>query len=162
MPERAVGDLTTTVTLTNGAPQGATRPAYIFGPGPTAVPLPAGVVRSLVTLYVPFGTSLVETSGGPPVEPATSGTEGGRPYVSFIVDVPAGQSRSVVLSLRTAPSPGAAHALVVVPSPRIRPTTLELAVATDAGDMSGSVELDATWVFVAGRTADRAAAPAFR
>jgi hypothetical protein len=162
LSEGAVGDLTATVTLTNTAPQGATQPSYVFGPGPTEVPLPAGVLRSVVTLYLPFGTSLVEAAGDATVDPATSGTEDGRPFVSFVVDVPAGATRSVALRLQTAPKPSAGYSFVVIPSPRIRPTVVEVAVATDAGDLAGAVEMNTAWVFVAGSQPFRATAPAFR
>ncbi|MFL6206858.1 MAG: DUF4012 domain-containing protein [Acidimicrobiales bacterium] len=162
MADGAVGDLTATVALANRAPAGATQPPYVFGPGPTAVPLPPGVLRSVVTLYVPFGTTLVKASGDATVEPATSGTEAGRPYVSFVVDVPAEASRTVALELRTPPKPTAGYAFLVLPSPRVRPTGLDVAVATDAGDLDGSVELDRPWVFAAGRAPAPSTAPAFR
>jgi hypothetical protein len=162
MEDGAIGDLTATVTLANGASAGATQPPYVFGPGPTAVRLGPGVLRSVVTLYVPFGTTLVEPSGDATVDPVSSGTEAGRPYVSFVVDVPAGGTRTVALVLRTPPKPTAGYSFVVLPSPRVRPTALDVQVATDAGDLTGAVELDRPWVFVADRAPLPATAPAFR
>jgi hypothetical protein len=157
-----VGDLRATVVLSNTAPVGATSPAYVFGPGPTSVSLPAGVLRSVVTLYLPFGTSVDGSSGGPLVEPVVSGTEAGRPFVSFTVDVPAGAERQVDISLTTAPRPTSGYSFLVIPSPRVRPTTLGVDVSTDAGTVRGAVELQAPWVFEAGRTPYIAKAPAFR
>ncbi len=157
-----IGELQAEVVLHNDAPADATQPAYVYGPGPTAVPLPAGVLRSLVTLYLPFGTSLEGSTGDAVVGPVTSGTEAGRPFASFTVDVPAGATRRVALALRTAPKPTADHAFVVVPSPRVRPTLVAVQVGTDAGDIAGSVELVSTWAFVAGRAPAEVVPPAFR
>jgi len=162
MSEGAVGDLTATVALTNAAPAGVTQPSYVFGPGPTDVTLPAGVLRSVVTLYLPFGTSFVESSGAPTVEAPVSGTEAGRPYVSFVVDVPAGDERTVALSLHTAPRPVEGYSFLAVPSPRVRPTTLRVDLATPAGDLEGTVEVDQTWAFVVGQPPFQSTAPAFR
>lgn len=158
----AIGALEAEVVLHNGAPVGVTQPAYVYGPGPTAVPLPAGVIRSLVTLYLPFGTSVEASSGDPLVGPVTSGTEAGRPFATFTVDLPAGASRAVTISLRTAPKPGADQGFLVVPSPRVRPTSVQVQVATGAGDLAGSVELDRTWAFVAGRAPTEVVPAAFR
>lgn len=162
-PPGALGALEAEVTLTNTGPPGALDPAYVFGPGPTAVPLPAGVIRSLVTLYLPLGSSLERASGDVTVEPATSGTEGGRPYASFIVDVPAGQERSVVLSLRLAPRPPGPYSIDLVPSPRVRPTRVRVDVrAGDDEEVVGSVTADRWWRFSTEGAPEAVPAPAHR
>ncbi len=161
LPDGDVGTVDAEVVLTNTAPAGARRPTYIFGPGPTDVTLGAGVLRSLVTLYLPLGTSVEGVSGATLVEPAVSGTEAGRPYTSFTVDVPAGASRSVVLRLRMAPRPVGQQSLTVVPSPRVRPTALSVDIAAGAGALAGAVELDRTWTFVPGREPAQVKAAAY-
>jgi len=157
-----VGAIEAEVVLTNTAPVDARRPVYIFGPGPTDTPLRAGVARSLVTLYLPLGSSLEGVSGAALVQPAVSGTEAGRPFVSFTVDVGAGDAQSVTLQLRTAPSPAGEEALTVVPSPRVRPTTLRVDIATAGGTLRGDVELDRQWAFAPGADPVQVKAPAFR
>jgi hypothetical protein len=156
------GELEAEVVLRNAAPAGATDPTYIFGPGPTANPLPAGVVRSLVTLYLPVGSGLEDVSGATLVEPAVSGTEAGRPFASFTVDVPAGETRSVVLRLVTAPQRAGGPELVAIPTPRVRPTTLSVDIATSAGVLRGDVELNRRWAFAPGSDPTPVLAPAFR
>lgn len=150
-PSGAIGSATAEITLTNDAPVGATQPASIFGPGPGATPQPAGVLRSVVTLYVPLGTSLEDVGGADLVEDAVSGTEAGRPFVSFIVDTPAGESRSVTLDLALAPRGEEPAPLVFVPSPRVRPTTVRVDLEGTGYGLSGDVVLDGVWL-----------APAFR
>jgi hypothetical protein len=160
LSESSLGELRAEVTLRNTAPAGATQPRYVFGPGPVATRLAPGVLRSLVTLYLPFGTTLTGASGDALVEPAGDGTEADRPYATFTVDVPAGEARTVVLDLATPPR--AEAPLVVVPSATIRPTTLVLDVAAPGGTLAGSVELDRTWTFLAGGEPTPVPAPAFR
>lgn len=162
IPDGALGALQAEVVLTNTATPGATGPAYIFGPGPTATPLTAGLLRSLVTLYVPFGTSLEGVSGAALVQPAVSGTEAGRPFVSFTVDVPAGESRTVGLVLQTAPRAADGYSFIVVPSPRVRSTTVSVDITTGAGAVAGDVELNRQWTFTAGAEPAQVEAPAFR
>ena len=159
LPDADSGSLDAEVVLTNTAPAAETEPAYIFGPGPITTPLRAGVLRSLVTLYMPVGTSLDGASGAVLVQPPVSGTEAGRPYASFTVDVPAGESRSVVLSLRTAPSPPGGQSFVVVPSPRVRPTTFSAEISTGGERLRGAVALDRRWVFVPGTNRLRSMPP---
>lgn len=158
----AVGTVSATVTLTNSAPRDDLEPAYVFGPGPTEFDLPAGVARSLTTLYLPLGTSLSGTSGDILVEPPASGTEAGRPYVAFTVDVPASEARTVVLELQLAPISAAPYVLDVVPSPRVRPTTVRMDIATDAGPVRGEVVLDRRWRFRSDAEPRPVVAPAFR
>ncbi|MGV3760816.1 MAG: DUF4012 domain-containing protein, partial [Actinomycetota bacterium] len=140
------GTLEATIALANNAPEGATQPTYIYGPGPTDQPLPAGTLRSLVTLYLPFGTELAGVQGDPLLEEAVTGTEGGRPYVSFTVDLPARTIRTVSLSLRVAPQPSRDGGLIAVPSPLVRPTELSVRVDTPDGPIVGEVPLERSWV----------------
>ncbi len=157
-----VGAIDAKVTLTNTAPVGARDPQYIFGPFPSATSVAAGVERALVTLYLPLGTSVDDVTGDPTVEPVSSGTEAGRPYAAFTVDVPAGGARSVSLSLRLAPRPRGPYVLDLLPSPRVRPTTVRVKIATEGGDAAGKVELDRHWQFAPRRDPDPVPAPAFR
>ncbi len=163
--ERPVGELGTVeaeITLSNGAPAGLTAPTYIFGPGPGTAGLPAGTLRSLVTLYLPLGATLEGAAGDATVEPASSGTEDGRPYVSFIVDVPAADARTVSLTLQLAPRADGDYQLLAIPSPRVRPTTFAVDLRTEAGTVEGAVELDRPWTFSAGAPPVQLPAPAFR
>lgn len=157
-----LGELQAAITLTNTAPAGVTLPTYIFGPGPGEAQLPAGTLRSLVTLYLPLGTSVEGVEGDATVEPVSTGTEAGRPYASFIVDLPAGTARTVELSLRLAPRPPGDYEVVLIPSPRVRPTRVEVDLATEAGVVQGSVELDRQWVLAPAAEPRAAVAPIFR
>lgn len=162
LPDGDLGALQLAITLDNTAPAGATSPQYIFGPGPGPTAQPAGVLRSLVTVYLPFGTNLVGSAGDKLLEPVSTGTEGGRPYASFIVDVPASSTRRVELSFRTRPLPPGDQELLVMPSPRVRPTTVEVDVTTDSGPLVGEVSMDRTWRFASDREPVAVLAPAFR
>jgi hypothetical protein len=162
LPEGEPGALSATVTLTNTAPPGSTTPAYIFGPLPRSA-LGAGVVRSLVTLYLPLGASLEDASGDPLVEPAVGGAEAGRPFASFTVDVPAGERREVTLTLATAPPPrDARQVLVAVPSPRVRPTVLRMNIDVQGGPLRGDVELNRSWIIAPGERPVPLRAPLYR
>ena len=161
-PQDQLGTMTARITLTNTAPAGVTEPRYIFGPGVSPTSVPAGVLRSVVTLYLPFGSSLEGAAGDATVEPASSGTEGGRPYASFIVDVPASEVRTVELTLQLAPRTARGYELRLVPAPRVRPTTVTLDIATEAGALAGRVELNREWVVVPGRAPVASRPPAYR
>lgn len=158
----ALGAVTAEVTLTNTAPSGVTTPQYVFGPGPGPTAVPAGVVRSLVTLYLPLGTTIERVSGDATVEPVSSGTEDGRPYVSFTVDVPAAEARSVRLTLQLAPRAPGPYELVVLPSPRVRPTSLEVDLRGDTDRLRGRVTLDRAWRFSTEADPAPVVAPSFR
>lgn len=161
-PTGAIGRATAEITLSNDAPTTTTTPAYIFGPGPGATPQPAGVLRSVVTLYLPLGTSLEDVGGDPLVEGAVSGTEAGRPFVSFIVDTPAGAERSVTLELGLAPRSDDRAPIVLVPSPRVRPTTVEIDVSGTGYRLVGDVTLDRVWLIRPDSSPERFVAPVFR
>ena len=161
-PADRVGEVSATVTLANSAPPGVTQPRYIFGPGPGADPEPAGTLRSLVTLYLPLGASVADVAGDALVEPVASGTEAGRPYVTFTVDVPAGEARTVHLDLRLAPRPSGPYELLLVPSPRVRPTTARVDLDTGDGRVAGEVVLDRTWLVADGAGPEPVLAPIYR
>lgn len=145
-PAGGPGEVSATVRLTNTAPPGASSPTYVFGPFPGLVAdVPAGVVRSLVTLYLPAGATVGAATGDATVEPVTQGTEAGRPYASFIVDVPAGAARAVTLPVLLAPRPDDGYGLLVVPSPRVRPTTLLVDLSAGDSPVRGEVPLDRSW-----------------
>jgi Protein of unknown function (DUF4012) len=146
-PEGQIGAVQATITVTNTAARGATEPRYVYGPFNEQQV--AGLYRGSVSLYLPAGASLVATAGDPLSDPPVLQTEGGRPVVGFRVDVPAGETRRVVLDLQLAPRPPGAYELLVVPSPRVRPTVVT--VDLDGGrTASGSVPLLHAWWFRSG------------
>jgi hypothetical protein len=158
-PVGEVGRVQATVTVTNTAAPGARQPRYVYGPfNDDQV---AGLYRGSVSLYLPAGTSMVGVSGDPLPAPPQLQTEGGRPVIGFSVDVPAGESRRVVLDLELAPRPPGDYRLLVVPSPRVRPTAV--AVDLDGGrTASGMVSLDRAWWFRTGHAPQPAAPPSGR
>jgi hypothetical protein len=109
------------------------------------------VLRSLVTLYLPVGASLDAADGDATVEAVTSGTEGGRPYITYTADVGAGETHTIRLTLQLAPRPEGPYELHLEPSPRLRPTSV--AVDIDVGRMTtkGEIVLDRGWVLRQGK-----------
>lgn len=143
------GDWTATITLTNSAPVGETQPRYIFGP--LNEEQTAGTYRGAVSLYLPTGSSLLSSSDGEFRLPPALQTEASRPLVSYWIDVPAGESRTVTLDLRLAPvPPGGPYELLLVPSARVRPTVARVDVDTDDGRAAAEVVLDRPWIVRAG------------
>jgi len=157
-----VGTIDARVTLTNQAPPGVTEPRYIYGPAIPGQSPPPGTIRSLVTLYVPLGTTLVDASEDRPIEPVTSGTEAGRPYVTFTLDLPASESRSVSLELRLPPRPDGERAVVFVPGPRIRPSDVDIEIDTGRSTIEGSVIATEVHRFAEGAEPVTVVPPAFR
>jgi hypothetical protein len=145
----ALGHLRVEVVLTNTAPAGATEPRYVFGP--INADQQAGLYRGIATVYLPTGTSLLGSSGDPVRNPPVLQTEGGHPLVSWSVDVPAGESRRLVLEVQLAPRGSDPYVLVAVPSPRVRPTTLSVDIDTGGEPVTGQVVLDRTYRFPAGQ-----------
>jgi hypothetical protein len=136
----AYGDLAAEVVVTNTAPVGATGPRYLFGP--YNADQTVGVYRGLVSLYLPAGTSLVATSGDRTRTTPAIVTEGGRPVASWVVDVPPGERRRLVLRLKLAPRPPGPYSLSLVLSARVRPTTVTVAIRTGPGEAKASTALD--------------------
>lgn len=161
-PAGEFGTVQATMTLSNTAPPTGVGSSYVFGPGPTETPLPAGVERALVTLYLPLGTTVEDVTGDVTVEPVASGVEAGRPFASFIIDLPAGETRSVGLALRLAPRDPGPYVLQVVPAPLVRPTSVRVDITTEAGVVAGEVRLDRRWAFVSGAEPVPVPAPVFR
>ena len=144
------GRIDATIVVSNRAPPGVVEPRYVFGPFNEQQA--AGVYRGVVSLYVPTGTSLEDFSGrrlrGAPIEVS----EAGRPVVSFTVDVPAGTSARIDLRLRLAPVGRRPYELVLVPSPRVRPTTVRVdSIRAPDGVLQGEVVLDRTWILSPGQ-----------
>jgi len=138
----AVGEVQATVTVTNTAPAGVSQPQYVFGP--FNEDQEAGLYRGSVSLYLPAGASLVGASGDRPPDPPVVQSEGGRPVVGFRLDVPAGESRQVVLDLKLAPRAPGDYELLLVPSPRVRPTQVTVELTGGQG-VTGTVPLDRPW-----------------
>ncbi|MEQ1785421.1 MAG: DUF4012 domain-containing protein, partial [Acidimicrobiales bacterium] len=145
-PGGQLGHLQAEVVVTNTAPPGATSPVYIFGP--FNADQQVGLYRGTVTVYLPAGTSLAGVAGDPVRNAPILQSEAGRAVVSWSVDVPAGESRRLVLDLELAPAVPGAYQLVLVPSPRVRPTTIGVDIATDQGRVRGEVVADRPWVLL--------------
>lgn len=143
------GALRAEVVVRNDAPKGVKDPRYIFGPFNSDQEV--GVYRGVVSLYLPRGATLVSTSGDQPRDPPVSVSEGGRPIVSWTVDLPAGAASHVVLDLRLPPRTDADYELLAVPSPRVRPTVLRTSLETGRGRVRETLVLDRTWRLLAGR-----------
>jgi hypothetical protein len=128
-PSGRAGSLVATVTVANTAPRegGA---SYVFGPN--APGETAGLYRGVVSLYLPTGATLVRSSGDASAPPGTT-SELGRTVVGFNVEVPAGQSRTVVLEVALPPRPAGTYSLTLVPVPRVRPTLVSVAIDGGSG-----------------------------
>jgi hypothetical protein len=109
-----------TVDVTNTAPPGG-RPPYVFGPFDRT--LSAGEYRGSVEVRLPAGASLVTATGGPFLSPAFAAGEGGVTLIGAAVDLRAGEHKQLVFDIDLPPrTPGRYH-LLLVPTPRVRPTT---------------------------------------
>lgn len=139
-PAGEPGTVRATITIANTAPAGATSPRYVFGPFDASER--AGVYRGLVSLYLPRGTTLVDSGGDETATPAAVQAEDGRAVVSYTVAVPAEGRHVVELTLRLPPRGAGDYRLLAVPSARLRPTTLR--VGLDLGDATLRAELPLT------------------
>jgi hypothetical protein len=127
------------IVVRSSAPPGVTTPKYVFGPfDGTQV---AGLYRGVVSLYLPAGTNVVKTSGDATRYPPVAVTEDGRPVVSYTIDLPAGQRHELDVELELAPRKDGPYELILVPSPRVRPTTWRLELQTGRGLLSRTLEL---------------------
>lgn len=136
------GTVRAEVVVRNTAPD-LDVPKYIFGPFNSDQEV--GVYRGLVSLYLPRGATLLSASGDAPRDPPVEVSEGGRPVVSWTVDLGPGATSHVVLDLLFAPRAEGPYRLLAVPSPRVRPTVLTTALQTGDGEVRGTVILDRTW-----------------
>jgi hypothetical protein len=142
------GQVRAEVLVHNAAPADQSLPTYIFGPFNSDQEV--GLYRGVVSLYLPRGATLLSASGDRPRDPPIELTEGGRPVVSWTVDLPAGATSHVVLELRLAPPPSGPYQLLAVPSPRVRPTLLRTDLLTGQGRLAERLKLDRTWRLIAG------------
>jgi hypothetical protein len=127
---REQGHLQATITLTNNAPDTGTSD-YVFGPN--APGERRGLYRSVVSLYLPTGTTLAGADAPDAVAPPALTTEAGRTVVSFPVDLAIGQSKTVKLQLTLAPRPDGAYQLDLVPVARVRTTIVAVDIDTGGG-----------------------------
>jgi hypothetical protein len=118
------------VEVANTAPPNG-RPPYIFGPFSSDLAL--GQYKGLATVYLPPGASLGGPATGVVAGPPAVSAEAGRTAVSFTVDVPAGGTQTVVLDLELPPTPGVDNRWVLIPTPRVRPTSVALDIRTPHG-----------------------------
>jgi hypothetical protein len=139
-PEGAFGRVEVEVTVANTAPVGVSEPRYVFGP--FNADQQVGLYRGAVSVYLPVGATLLGAEGDSVAAPVLQ-SEAGRPVIGFNVDVPAGGSRTVVLELQLAPRPSGDYELLLVPSPRVRPTHVR--VALEGADVDADLLLDRTW-----------------
>ena len=146
-PAGTFGTARAEIVVTNTAPPGAQEPRYVFGPFNDAQQV--GLYRGSVSLYLPAGTTLLGTSGDPLRAVPVVQSEAGRLVIGFGVDVPAGSSRRIVLDLELPPRAPGGYELLLVPSPRVRPTTATVVFTGDVA-IDGSVVLDRTWRFASG------------
>lgn len=153
------GTVRATVTIANGAPPGVDSPSYVFGPFDEAQE--AGLYRGSVSLYLPAGATLEGVAGDELTAPPVVQSEAQRPVVGFQVDVPAGEQRTVVLDLRWAPRAAGDYELLVMPTPRVRPTSVSIAL-TGGEAVEGSVVADRPWRFRAGAAPTPNPAPYLR
>lgn len=160
LPAGSPGTVQAEVVVHNDAPVGVKDPLYIFGPFNSDQEV--GVYRGVVSLYLPRGATLLSVGGDPPRDPPIVASEGGRPIVSYTVDLPSGATSHVVLQLRLAPRADRPYRLIAVPSPRVRPTVLKTDLDTGAGRIVDSVTLDRTWVLQPGREPESVVIPSSR
>lgn len=159
------GTVRAEVVIRNTAPE-ADDPVYIFGPFDDDQEV--GVYRGLASLYLPRGATLLSSSGEGPHDQPIEVSEGGRPVVSWTVDLPPGGTSHLVLELRLAPRPEGPYQLLAVPQARVRPTVLVTDLETGDGRIAGRLVLDRTYRLrpgappepVAGGSAPRPAAAA--
>lgn len=136
-----LGEVRATVTIRNDAPVGEDEPGYIFG-SPIEGRSP-GSYRAAVSLYMPAGTSLVDSGGGPFEIAPSALTEGGRPVVTYWINVPSGGTHTADLDLRLAPIERADdYFLTLVPSPRVRSTQVVVDLVLGDGVIAGEFDLD--------------------
>ncbi|HMJ74975.1 MAG TPA: DUF4012 domain-containing protein [Iamia sp.] len=149
-PAGDVGTVRATITVANTAPAGATEPRYVFGPFDSSER--AGVYRGLVSLYVPRGTTLVSAGGDAPATPASVQAEDGRAVISYTIAVPAEGRHTIELELRLPPRAAGAYRLLAVPSARLRPTALHVALDLgDGDDLAADLALTRPIALVPGR-----------
>jgi cell division protein FtsB len=110
------------VDLTNTAPAGG-KPPYIFGPGTDAHD-PPGVYRGLATVYLPPSSSLTGYTTDSTATVPLPGTQNNNTAITFAVDIPPGGHGHVTLGIDLPPDPPKTPGFVLVPSPRVNPTSL--------------------------------------
>jgi Protein of unknown function (DUF4012) len=116
------GKLHAEIEVRNTAPPDG-RPPYVFGPG--APSLGQAEYRGWVTLYLPAGARIL-SSGGSPENPPWLVSEVERSAVHFVAIAPPGGRNVVTVDLELPPRLGQRMTLQLVPSPRLRPTTLAI------------------------------------
>ena len=121
-PETATVTQKVTVTVRNDAPPSGL-PPYVIG---NQLGLPVGTSQDILALYSPHQLDTVSIDG----EPIGSATESefGGPVYSLVVEVPSGESRTVVFELHGA-VPAWPYALQVVPQAMAHPDQTTVRVA---------------------------------
>jgi hypothetical protein len=127
-PTKRDGKITAEITIANTAPSDQ-RSSYVFGPND--VDQEVGLYKSIVSLYLPTGVLLEGSSGDPTSSPPVETADAGRSVVTFGVDIPAGESRTVTLQLTVAPRASGVYSFSAVPIGRIRPTVVSVDITAD-------------------------------
>ena len=130
-----------TIDVTNTAPANGV-PPYIFGPYDAR--FQNGQYRGLVSVYLPRGTRLAGSSGDSVIGPVATGSEDGRTTISYGISLQAGQGHTRVLDLVLPSRPAQGYEWVLVPSPRVRPTSYELDLAVGDDRLRATGELRRT------------------
>jgi hypothetical protein len=138
-----LGQVRVEIDVVNNAPPGVTEPFYVFGPHLRNEQ--AGLYRGVVSLHLPAGTALEGASGGPVRTDPALFSEDGRAVASYTVDLPAGAASTVALDLRLPPRRSGPYQLVLVPSPRVRPTAVSVELDLGGATAGGEVILDRAW-----------------
>jgi len=136
---RRVGERSTvrvSVDLSNTAPPNGT-PPYIFGPFNST--FRAGEYVGEVSVYLPSGTQLVRSSGGPSTTSVTA--EDGRTVIAYRVDLGPGDKQTVTLDVRLPPRPPGAYRLALVAPARVRPTTATVNLDVDGDHVRRDLSL---------------------
>ena len=116
--------ITVAVDLANTASADG-KPPYIFGPGTDRHDAP-GVYRGLATVYLPPSSFLAGSQPDATTTTPLPGTQNGNTAITFALDIPPGGHSHVTLDIYLPPDARITSGFVLVPSPRVNPTTLKV------------------------------------
>lgn len=155
-PSASPGRIDATISLQNTAPSDGTN-LEVFGPNGQGQQ--RGWYRGVVSLYVPASTNLLGVSGDAALTRPAVYTEGGHEVVSYEVALPPGGRSQVVLHLGLLARGTNPAALLFVPQPRIRPTTVLVDVDFDGRQARQSFADDRSYLVVPGTAPVLASGP---
>jgi hypothetical protein len=120
------------VEIRNTAPPSGQDRA-VFGPFDAS--FQPGEYRGLVSVYLPLGAHLAARRGSPTVTAPSTSIELDRSVVSYGVSVHAGQTHVLTLDVVLPARPDRYEGLVLVPAPRVRPTTASVDLDLGGGSV---------------------------